>query len=118
MPAGWSGTAGWSAARLRQIIDAPAPTGVRWLCGRADNGLDLADLFDRVVVLDIDRATMRERLLVRTGGNDYGRTPDTLDHALAQHAAFTTTWRRSGATVIDATAPLPAVAAQLLTAAP
>ncbi|GGJ90373.1 hypothetical protein GCM10010123_20260 [Pilimelia anulata] len=106
----------WNADRLRQLVNATAPDGVRvrWLCGRADNALDLADLFDLIVVLHIDEPTMRKRLLARAGGNDYGRSEDTLGHALAQHAAFTSAWRRRGAAVMDATAPLEVVAAQLL----
>src|SRR5579872_3618375 len=51
----------WDAARLDDLIRAAAPA-VLYVCGGADNELDLADRFTQVFLLEIDEPTMLARL--------------------------------------------------------
>jgi broad-specificity NMP kinase len=75
----------WDPGRLDAIIaDARGRNvDVLFLCGHAANGLDLADRFDACLLLEIDRATMTQRLRDPSRGNVYGRTDATHGHALA-----------------------------------
>jgi adenylate kinase family enzyme len=109
----------WDPARLDSIITEAAREGadVLWLFGRAANALDVADRFDATFLLEIDQRTMIARMGNPARGNDFGRVGDSLSAAPASHTPFVAGWRRHGATIIDATGHLDAVAQELLLAA-
>lgn len=54
---------GWSERRLGQLIEELGPTGV--LLGIAVNQWAFIDLFDTVILLEVDPATQRERVASR-----------------------------------------------------
>lgn len=59
----------WDAARLDERLRAAAPATL-YVCGGADNELELADRFSQVFLLEIDEPTMLTRLDER---RDYPR---------------------------------------------
>jgi dephospho-CoA kinase len=109
----------WDGDRLDEIIADAARTRVDmlWLCGYAANALTLADRFDRIFLLDIDRDTMIRRLRRRQAGNDFGQTGETLSAASTYYREFMGPWRLHGAMTIDASRDLDRVVEELLLAA-
>jgi broad-specificity NMP kinase len=106
----------WDTDRLDGLIAEARREGASplWLCGYAANALDLADRFDLVFLLDIDRHTMAARISGTQRGNDFGRVGDTLEAALAIHGGYDERWRRRGALVVDAARDPAEVAAEVL----
>ncbi len=85
----------WDPARMDELIRAAAPATL-YVCGGADNQLELADRFTQVFLLEIDEPTMLARLDARRDYHDWGRIGDTreylrrkpiLSHTLASSAA-------------------------------
>jgi adenylate kinase family enzyme len=68
----------WNPARLDELIRAAAP-GTLYVCGGADNELDLADRFTHVFLLEIDEPTMLARIDARPD-NNWGRIGDTREY--------------------------------------
>lgn len=86
-----------------------------FLCGSA-NGDDIVwQLFDKVIALVADERTLRQRIAARPDG--FGTAPGELADVLFWHAGFETAYRAFGATIVDATRPLPDVVAEVLAAA-
>ncbi|MEV6345509.1 hypothetical protein [Actinoplanes sp. NPDC051851] len=84
-----------------------------FLCGSAENEAAVLDLVDRVVCLVIDEETLRHRLATRTT-NSFGRHPEELAAALEWNPRTRELYAARGATIIDASGPLDAVAAAVL----
>jgi hypothetical protein len=83
----------WDPARLDELIRAAAPATL-YVCGGADNELELADRFTRVFLLEIDEPTMLARIDAfgfpvaghparRDGVADY-RCPVQVQHAAGE----------------------------------
>ena len=108
----------WDPDRLDDIIAESSRRGadVLWLCGYAANAWDLVDRFDRVFLLTIGRDTMIRRLRGRPGGNDFGRTEETLSAASIYYREFVAASRRHGTVRIDAGRSLGRVVEDLLLA--
>jgi len=87
-----------------------------FLCGYVENEPEVRDLFDLIVCLAVDYATLRRRLLSRTT-NAFGHRPEELAAALNLNICIRSMYRRLGATIIDARQPPPKVAAAILDAA-
>jgi len=68
----------WNPARLDELIRAAAPATL-YVCGGADNELELADRFTQVFLLEIDEPTMLARIDARQD-NDWGRIGDTREY--------------------------------------
>ncbi|MGV9363915.1 AAA family ATPase [Amycolatopsis sp. NPDC003731] len=112
VPAGWLDRFGWRISRAKvEALAARTAGGVAFFCGCPENHEDVRDLFDLVICLVIDEDTLRHRLMTRTS-NSFGKHPEELAAALADNA-----YRHPGATIVDATRPLPEVADAILTAA-
>jgi broad-specificity NMP kinase len=79
-----------------------------FLCGSAGNENQLWPLFDRVILLSIDEATMRHRLATRTD-HDFGTRPHELDLLIALRSVIDDHYLARGAIRIDATQALPVV---------
>ena len=62
---GWA----WDPARLDELIRAAAPSTL-YVCGGADNELELAGRFTQVFLLEIDEPTMLARLDARRDYHD------------------------------------------------
>src|SRR6202008_2903309 len=68
----------WDPARLDELIRAAAPATL-YVCGGADNALEVADRFTQVFLLEIDEPTMLARVDARQN-NDWGRIGDTREY--------------------------------------
>jgi gluconate kinase len=84
-----------------------------FLCGTAANEDDVWQLFDHVIFLDIDQATLQKRIAARTG-NTYGKAPHELTLILQKYKADRLKRTRPGVTVVNATLPLAQVVQAIL----
>jgi hypothetical protein len=115
---GWLSRHGWEwdPARLDDLIRAAAPAAL-YLCGGADNQLELADRFTQVFLLEIDESTMLARLDARQD-NEWGRAGDSREYIRRLLPQYQKRLRASGAIPIDATQPLDQVTAAILSRTP
>jgi len=102
----------WDPARLDELIRAAAPATL-YVCGGADNQLELADRFTHVFLLEIDEPTMLARVDARPD-NDWGRIGDTREYLRRKLPELQARLRASGAIPIDARPPLDHVADAIL----
>jgi hypothetical protein len=93
----------WDPARLDELISAAAPATL-YLCGGADNELELADRFTRVFLPEIDEPTMLARLDMRQG-NEWGRAGDSREYIRRLLPGYQARLRAFGAIAIDARQP-------------
>jgi adenylate kinase family enzyme len=102
----------WNPGRLDELIQAAAPATL-YVCGGADNELELADRFTQVFLLEIDEPTMLARLDARQD-NDWGRIGDTREYLCRKLPQLQDRLRAIGAIPIDARQPLDQVAGAIL----
>jgi adenylate kinase family enzyme len=102
----------WNPARLDELIRAAAPATL-YVCGGADNELDLADRFSHVFLLEIDEPTMLARIDARQD-NDWGRIGDTREYLRRKLPELQDRLRAFGAVSIDARQPLDQVVDAIL----
>jgi adenylate kinase family enzyme len=102
----------WNPARLDELIRAAAPATL-YVCGGADNQLELADRFTQVFLLEIDEPTMLARIDARQD-NDWGRIGDTREYLRRKLPELQDRLRASGAITIDARQPLDQVVDAIL----
>jgi hypothetical protein len=102
----------WNPARLDELIRTAAPATL-YVCGGADNELELADRFTQVFLLEIDEPTMLARIDARQD-NDWGRVGDTREYLCRKLPELQDHLRAFGAVPIDARQPLDQVAAAIL----
>ena len=95
----------WNPARLDELIRAAAPATL-YVCGGADNELELADRFTQVFLLEIDEPTMLARLDARRDYHDWGRIGDTREYLRRRLPEFQARLRAFGAIPLDARQPL------------
>ena len=93
----------WNPARLDELIGAAGPATL-YVCGGADNELELADRFAQVFLLEIDEPTMLARIDARQD-NDWGRIGDTREYLRRKLPEIQDRWRAFGAILIDARQP-------------
>jgi shikimate kinase len=94
----------WNPARLDELIRAAAP-GMLYVCGGADNELELTGRFTQVFLLEIDEPTMLARLDARQD-NDWGRIGDTREYLRRKLPELQDRFRAFGAIPVDAGQPL------------
>ena len=94
----------WNPARLDELIRATAPATL-YVCGGADNELELAGRFTQVFLLEIDEPTMLARIDARQD-NDWGRIGDTREYLRRKLPELQDRLRAFGAIPIDARQPL------------
>jgi thymidylate kinase len=104
----------WDPVRFTQIVEHARSAGVDtlYLCGNAANDGDFA--YDRIVLLDIDEATMLRRLDDPARGNDFGRVGESRALLRSWLSVAREKYLARGAVVVDATAPLDDVVAEIL----
>ena len=103
----------WNPARLDELIRAAAPATL-YVCGGADNQLELADRFTQVFLLEIDEPTMLARLDARRDYHDWGRIGDTREYLRRKLPELQDRLREFGAIPIDARQPLDQVVDAIL----
>jgi adenylate kinase family enzyme len=101
----------WDPARLDELIGAVAPSTL-YVCGCADNELELADRFTEVFLLEIDESTMLARLASRD--KEFGRIGDTREYQRRKLSGYQSRLRASGAIPVDARRPLNEVVKEIL----
>lgn len=99
----------WDVDRVRAIV-ADDSVPATWFCGGSRNDARFADLFDEVFVLELDRATLLERLDQRPA-DEYGASPEQRDVVLR---AYATRADLPDGTPVDATRPVDEVVDDLL----
>jgi hypothetical protein len=102
----------WDPARLDALIAAAAPATL-YVCGGAENELELADRFTHVFLLEIDEPTMLARVDTRRD-NDWGRIGDTREYLRRRLPEIQDRLRAFGAMPIDARQPLDQVVNAIL----
>jgi gluconate kinase len=112
---GWLSRHGWAwdPARLDALIQAAAPATL-YVCGGADNELELADRFTRVFLLEIDEPTIMARLDARRDYHDWGHVGATREYLRRKLPELQARLRASGAIPIDATLPIDQVVDEIL----
>jgi adenylate kinase family enzyme len=95
----------WNPARLDELIRAAAPATL-YVCGGADNQLELADRFTQVFLLEIDEPTMLARLDARRDYHDWGRIGDTREYLRRKRPELQDRLRAFGAIPVDARQPV------------
>ena len=114
VPAGWLNRFAWRIdRRALESLRATAGDRIVFVCGSAENESDVRDLFDRILCLVVDNATLSERLKGRTT-NAFGTHPEELAAALAENAGVEGIYNRLGAIIIDGSRSAGDVADQLL----
>jgi broad-specificity NMP kinase len=96
------------AERLRAHLGRQE-ADVVFYCGAASNVAELVPLFDQLVVLVADEATIRYRLSTRTS-NDFGKVREAQDLVLETKASYEGWLQARGAIIVDANAGLDQVA--------
>lgn len=108
-PDGWVAQHGWAIDPSHvERCRASAHDQVGYLAGGCENEAEVRHLFDLVVYLVTDDATIRRRLAARTE-NDYGKTEEELAVILGWNQVLEGHYRSAGARIIDAGRPLPQV---------
>ncbi|GHH45756.1 AAA family ATPase [Lentzea cavernae] len=116
VPAGWLDRYGWLISRDRVVELADRSRGREvYLFGGVENEAEVRDLFDLVVCLVIDDATLRERLAGRTT-NSFGKHPEELAASLWHNERMEARYRALGAVIVDGTLPVEEVVEAVTTA--
>jgi dephospho-CoA kinase len=84
-----------------------------FLCGTTQSDAEVLDLFDVVVYLYLDEATLRRRLAKRTG-RGFGGATHELAQILSWHKSSEAAYRERCALMIDATKPIDQVVDRIL----
>ena len=101
VPEGWLDRYGWRIDRekVRQLAEASRTT-IAFLCGSAENEAEVRDLFDSIICLVIDDATLTQRLATRTN-NTFGQNPEELAAAIKWNSSERSRYLRLGAAIVD-----------------
>lgn len=100
----------WDAAALRRLLDTDEDI---FVCGSADNQLELHHLFDKVFVLVLTPEEQRKRILKRAE-HDYGKSPEMQERIINEQAKFVKAAIELGAISIDAMPSVVTVANTIL----
>lgn len=84
-----------------------------FLAGTFANEFEIKELFNAVFALIIDDETLQQRITNRNT-NDWGKSPHELKHTLAENRKSAERYEQAGAIMIDATAPIDYVVAEIL----
>lgn len=96
---------------LKQTLDHPLLLlGISW-----DQG-HYYDLFDKIILLQLDESTTRQRLLSRNNGSVFGKKPHELQLVLEKLELFQSQAKAAGAIIIDARKPLETVVEEIVRA--
>jgi hypothetical protein len=107
----------WDPGRLDEVIAAAGPATL-YVCGGADNQLELADRFTAMFLLEMDEPTMLARLDAPSRDNEWGRIGDTREYLRRRLPGHQARLRAFGAIPIDARQPLGQVVNAILSHTP
>ena len=101
----------WREDRITALLD-DEDADVLFVSGTSSNQAKFYPRFDRIVLLTAPAAVMVERMRTRTN-NPFGKDPSDVARQLALKPIVETWLRRAAHAVIDTTAPLDDVVAQI-----
>lgn len=104
----------WNVAKVRALV-ADQTHAVTFFCGGSRNSAHFIDLLDGVFVLEIDLATLNQRLAARPKDAWGGSASE--GEAFARFQQATKAGLPTNALIIDATAPLASIVATILASA-
>ena len=105
----WVWDQGRLHACLNQALDHPL-----LLCGISWDQGQYYNLFDKIILLELDETTVRQRLLTRNNGGTFGKQPEELQLILEKLKSFQDRAKAAGAIVIDARQPLDVVVEEIV----
>lgn len=100
----------WPVDKVKSLI-ADHAHEMTFFCGGSRNFHHFIDLFDRIFILEVDLATLHQRL-ARRGYDEFGGRP--LERELVARLHATREDIPSGGVTIDATAPIARVVDEIL----
>lgn len=101
-----------SRSAIEDLKKASEHTNV-FLCGTAATEQTVWDLFDKVVYLDIDEATLRHRIASRQD-NDFGKTNEELQIILERYKLLQENRSKHDVVTINATQDIASVVNQII----
>lgn len=104
----------WREDRVTQLLDDER-ADILFVCGTASNQAKFYPRFDRIVLLTAPDDVMLERMVTRTN-NPYGQDPSDRARQFQLKPLVEPLLRRVADVIIDTTAPLDDVAAQVIAA--
>ena len=106
----------WEIDRLKILLNKmlSGKTPI-FVCGNAGNIKQAWDIFDAVYYLDIPFEMIPDRVAAETAGNSFGLRVDERAQLSRWAEAFKAKMVDAGAVMVDATAPVDAVAKDILT---
>jgi dephospho-CoA kinase len=84
-----------------------------FLFGNSINPKEASKIFSRIIYLEIDESSLRQRLANRTD-NDYGKSEDEIKDILDKCAILNEQYEISGVLRIDASRPVKVVASDII----
>ena len=84
-----------------------------FLCGTTQNDSAVLDLFNKVIYLYLDEATLKTRMTARKSG-EFAFSPNEQAAILSWHKPSEDAYRKRGAVMLDATEPVSDVVKQIL----
>lgn len=103
----------WDQVKLQECLAQPLDRPLL-LCGISWDQSHYYDLFDRIILLELDEVTVRQRLLTRDNGSVFGKQPHELQLILERMATFQDQAKAAGAVAIDAHKPLRDVVREII----
>ncbi len=88
-------------AKLSSLIEADVE-GVSFYCGSASNMHDILPFFNKIILLQVDEKTTRERLTSRDNNNDFGKTIEVQDWIIGWKKTWEDKMVARGAVIVDA----------------
>lgn len=109
-PKEWFETHEWRTSRLAiEELKRRAKNKTILLCGVAPDDAELLSIFDQVIYLDVDEATLKERIAKRKD-NDYGKNDFELADILERRRTMDARYKNLGVLIIDGSRELKEVA--------
>lgn len=111
----WKAKHAWKITHeTAEELKEQAKNELIFLCAVTRNDVsELWDLFDKVIALTIDEATLKQRLASRTN-NDIGKTPDELQDILKHQQTASEDYKKLGATLVEASRPIDEVVDEII----
>ena len=106
-PDGWFQTHPWrthpgALQRIRHVAD----NDLVFLCGTSTSEVENDHAYDTLICLDIDEATLRDRLSARDGDNDFGKAEHEMQQILEWRKGAAAYYETLGGHIVDATMPV------------
>lgn len=103
----------WNQEKLHECLNQTLGHPLL-LCGTSWDQNRYYDLFDKIILLQLDEPTVRHRLLTRNNGSVFGKQSHELQLILERLESFQSQAKAAGAVIVDAGKPLEIVVSEIL----